>query len=183
MLRFLSFFFILIFCNSAFSSSKKSIISKMEITNNLSFNFIQTIDNKEQKGKCIIKYPKKIFCEYEGHRKKVVVSNGKSLVIKNRNNNSYYIYSLKKTPFNFLLDKNYLISKINDLKARDVDGRYLVFTILENNNEINIFFDNKTSKIVGWQTQDIYQNLVITFISSVKINKKINDDMFILPKK
>ena len=183
MLRFLSFFFILIFCNSAFSSSKKNIISKIEITNNLSFNFIQIIDDKEQKGKCIIKYPKKIFCEYEGHKKKIVVSNGKSLVIKNRNNSSYYIYSLKKTPLNFLLDKNYLISKINDLEARDVDNKYLNFTILENNNEINIFFDKKTSKIVGWQTQDIYQNLVITFISSVKINKKINDDIFILPKK
>ena len=183
MLRFLSFFFILIFCNSAFSSSKKDIISKMEIMNNLSFNFIQIIDDKEQKGKCIIKYPKKIFCEYEGHKKKIVVSNGKSLVIKNRNNNSYYIYSLKNTPLNYLLDKNYLISKINDLEARDVDNKYLNFTILENNNEINIFFDKKTSKIVGWQTQDIYQNLVITFISSVKINKKINDDIFILPKK
>ena len=155
----------------------------MEITNNLSFNFIQIIDDKEQKGKCIIKYPKKIFCEYEGHKKKIVVSNGKSLVIKNRNNNSYYIYSLKNTPLNYLLDKNYLISKINDLEARDVDNKYLNFTILENNNEINIFFDKKTSKIVGWQTQDIYQNLVITFISSVKINKKINDDIFILPKK
>ncbi|MDB9699824.1 outer-membrane lipoprotein carrier protein LolA [Candidatus Pelagibacter sp.] len=155
----------------------------MEITNNLSFNFIQIIDDKEQKGKCIIKYSKKIFCEYEGHKKKIVVSNGKSLVIKNRNNNSYYIYSLKNTPLNYLLDKNYLISKINDLEARDVDNKYLNFTILENNNEINIFFDKKTSKIVGWQTQDIYQNLVITFISSVKINKKINDDIFILPKK
>ena len=154
----------------------------MEIMNNLSFNFIQIIDDKEQKGKCIIKYPKKIFCEYEGHKKKIVVSNGKSLVIKNRNNNSYYIYSLKNTPLNYLLDKNYLISKINDLEARDVDNKYLNFTILENNNEINIFFDKKTSKIVGWQTQDIYQNLVITFISSVKINKKINDDIFILPK-
>ena len=183
MLRFLSFFFILIFCNSAFSSSKKDIISKMEIMNNLSFNFIQIIDDKEQKGKCIIKYPKKIFCEYEGHKKKIVVSNGKSLVIKNRNNNSYYIYRHKNTPLNYLLDKNYLISKINDLEARDVDNKYLNFTILENNNEINIFFDKKTSKIVGWQTQDIYQNLVITFISSVKINKKINDDIFILPKK
>ena len=183
MLRFLSFFFILIFCNSAFSSSKKNIISKIEITNNLSFNFIQIIDDKEQKGKCIIKYPKKIFCEYEGYKRKIVVSNGKSLVIKNRNNNSYYIYRLKNTPLNYLLDKNYLISKINDLEARDINNKYLNFTILENNNEINIFFDKKTSKIVGWQTQDIYQNLVITFISSVKINKKINDDIFILPKK
>ena len=183
MLKFLFVFFILIFSNSAFSSSNKDIISKMKITNNLSFNFIQIIDDKEQKGKCIIKYPKKIFCEYEGHKKKIVVSNGKSLVIKNRNNNSYYIYSLKNTPLNYLLDKNYLISKINDLEARDVDNKYLNFTILENNNEINIFFDKKTSKMVGWQTQDIYQNLVITFISSVKINKKINDDIFILPKK
>ena len=183
MFRLLYFFFILIFCNSAFSSTKEDIISKIKLTNNLSFNFIQTIDNKKQNGSCIIKYPKKIFCEYEGNRKKIVVSNGKSLVIKNRNNSSYYIYSLKKTPLNFLLDKNYLISKINDLEGRDVDNKYLNFTILENNNEINIFFDKKTSKIVGWQTQDIYQNLVITFISSVKINKKINDDIFILPKK
>ena len=183
MLRFLSFFFILIFCNSAFSSSKKNIISKIEITNNLSFNFIQIIDDKEQKGKCIIKYPKKIFCEYEGHKKKIVVSNGKSLVIKNRNNNSYYIYSLKKTPFNFLLDKNYLISKINDLKARDVDGRYLVFTILENNNEINIFFDKKDLNLIGWQTEDIYQNLSITFISSVKKNQEIDSKIFKLPTK
>ena len=165
------------------SSPKDKIISQMKLTNNLSFNFIQTIDNKKQNGSCIIKYPKKIFCEYEGHKKKIVVSNGKSLVIKNRNNNSYYIYRLKNTPLNYLLDKNYLISKINDLEARDINNKYLNFTILENNNEINIFFDKKTSKIVGWQTQDIYQNLVITFISSVKINKKINDDIFILPKK
>ena len=33
----------------------------MQLTNNLSFNFIQTIDNKTENGKCIIKYPKKIF--------------------------------------------------------------------------------------------------------------------------
>ena len=183
MLKFLFVFFILIFANSAFSSSKKDIISKMKITNNLSFNFIQTIEDNEQKGNCIIKYPKKIFCKYDGHKKKIVVSNGKSLVIKNRNNNSYYIYSLKKTPLNFLLDKNYLISKINNLEARNIDDKYLNFKMLENNNEINLFFDKKTSKIVGWQTEDIYQNLVITFISSVEINKKINDDIFILPKK
>ena len=182
MFKFLFILFISLFCNQAFSSSKEAIISKMKLTNNLSFNFMQIIENKKQNGNCIIQYPKKIFCEYNDYKKKIIVSNGKSLVIKNRYNGSYYIYALKKTPLEFLLDKNYLISKIDVLEARVVDNKYLNFTILENNNEINIFFDKKTSDLVGWQTKDIYQNLVITFISSVKINKRINDDIFILPK-
>ena len=70
----------------------------MKLTNNLSFNFIQTINNKTENGKCIIKYPKKIWCEYDNSNKKIIVSNGRSLVIKNRNSGSYYIYPLRKTP-------------------------------------------------------------------------------------
>jgi outer membrane lipoprotein-sorting protein len=154
----------------------------MHLINNLSFNFIQTIDNKNENGKCIIKYPKKIWCEYNDSNKKVIVSNGKSLVIKNRNSGNYYIYPLSKTPLIFLLDKEYLISKINTLEPREIDNKYINFTILENNNEINVFFNKKNLSLIGWQTEDIYQNLVITFISSVKINQKINNKIFILPK-
>ena len=54
--------------------------------------------------------------------------------------------------------------------------------IFENSNKINIFFDKENVSLVGWQTEDIYQNLAVTFISSVKINKEINDKIFILPK-
>ena len=183
MLRFVVIFFILNIYNLAFSSSKENIISKLKTTNNMSFNFIQTIDKKKEKGNCIIKYPKKIFCEYNNSNKKIVVSNGKSLVIKNRNNGNYYIYPLKKTPLELLLNKNYLISKINILEPRDINNKYLNFKILEKNNEINIFFDKKNFNLMGWQTEDIYQNLTITFISSVKINQKIDNKMFILPKK
>ena len=153
----------------------------MQLTNNLSFNFIQTIGNKNENGKCIIRYPKKIWCEYDNSNKKIIVSNGRSLVIKNRNSGSYYIYPLNKTPLIFLLDKKYLISKINVLKPRELDNKFINFTIFENNNKINIFFDKKNLSLVGWQTEDIYQNLVITFISSVKINQTINDKIFILP--
>ena len=79
------------------------------------------------------------------------------------------------------MDKKYLISKINVLKPRELDNKFINFTIFENNNKINIFFDKKNLSLVGWQTEDIYQNLVITFISSVKINQTINDKIFILP--
>ena len=181
MFRILYIFLILSFFSPAFSSIKENIISQMKLTKNLSFNFTQTINDKEESGKCIIEYPKKIFCKYNGSKQKIIVSNGKSLVIKTINKNGYYIYPLYKTPLNFLLDKKYLISKMKALKPRVVSNKYLNFTILENDNEINIFFNKKNLNLVGWQTEDIYQNLSITFISSIEINKKINDKIFLLP--
>ena len=81
------------------------------------------------------------------------------------------------------MDKEYLVSKIDTLKSKEVDNKYIHFKILENNSEINIFFNKDDFNLVGWQTIDVYQNLSITFISSVKINQVIDDDFFVLPKK
>ena len=181
MLRLIIILLMLNFYNPAFSSIKEKIISQMRLTNILSFNFIQTIGEKKENGSCIIKHPKKIYCEYDNSNKKIIVSNGKSLVIKNKNSSNYYIYPLKKTPLSFLLDKDYLISKIKILEPKIISNKYLNFTIFEGNNKINIFFDKSTLILTGWQTEDIYQNLSITFISSVEINKKVNDNIFILP--
>jgi len=175
-------FIVLNFYNPALTSMKEDIISKMEATNNLSFNFIQTVNNKSENGTCILEYPKKIWCEYDGVNKKIIVSNGKSLVIKTNNNNNYYIYPLDRTPLEYLLDKEYLISKIQILEPRDIDEKYINFTIFENKDEINIFFDKKSLNLIGWQTEDIYQNLSVTFISSIRINQKIDQKKFKLPQ-
>ena len=105
----------------------------------------------------------------------------KSLVIKTKS--SYYRYPLKKTLLNLILDKKFLIDKIYKLEERVIDGLYINYTIVENDNQINIFFDNQTFNIIGWQTKDIYQNLNITFLSSIKINEVINKNLFKLPLK
>ena len=182
MLRLVIIFIVLNFYSPALTSIKEDIISKMQITNNLSFNFIQTVDDKSENGKCIVAYPKKIYCEYDGANKKIIVSDGRSLVIKTNNNNNYYIYSLDNTPLKYLLDKEYLISKIEILEPIDIDDKYLNFKIFENNNEINIFFDKKSLNLIGWQTKDIHQNFSVTFISSVKINQKLDKKKFRLPQ-
>ena len=94
----------------------------------------------------------------------------------------YYIYSLKRTPLELILDKDYLISQIKNLNGRIIDNKYLNFTLLNKDNKINIFFDKQTLNLMGWQTEDVYQNLVITFISKVKTNQKIDKNIFKLPK-
>tara|TARA_B100000767_G_scaffold229987_1_gene220882 strand:+ start:354 stop:908 length:555 start_codon:yes stop_codon:yes gene_type:complete len=183
MFKALIIIFTLSFCSPVFSSTKEKIISQMHLIHNLSFNFTQTIDDKNEKGKCVIEYPKKIYCKYDGTNKKIIVSNGKSLVIKTKNLGSYYLYPLNKTPLEYLLDKEYLISKMKILEPREINNKYLNFKIFDNNNEINLFFDIKNLNLVGWQTEDIYQKLTITFISLVKTNQKINKNIFQLPSR
>ena len=112
-----------------------------------------------------------------------MVSNGKSLAIKNQESNQYYLYSLKKTPLELLLDKDFLIDEIKNSESRIVDDKYINFTIFKNNNEINIFFDKETLNLLGWQTEDIYQNLVITYIYKIYYNQMIDEKMFKLPKR
>ena len=168
--------------NTTHAALKDEIILNLEKTNNLSFDFKQTINEKIEEGNCIIEYPKKIYCLYNNLNKKIMVSDGKSLVIKNQMNNSYYYYLLKKTPLNLILDKKYLIDQIKKLEGRIVDNKYFNFTLINNNNKINIFFDKQTLNLIGWQTEDIYQNLVITFIYKIKLNQKIDKNVFKLPQ-
>ena len=182
MFKILIIFVILNFYNPVLSSTKKELISQIQITNNLSFDFIQTVDDKSENGQCIIEYPKKIYCEYDGPNKKIIVSNGRSLVIKNLNKSNYYLYPLNRTALEYLLDKKYLISKIKVLEAKEVDNKYINFKFLENSNEINIFFDKNNLNLVGWQIEDMYQKLSITFISEIKINQEIDKKKFILPE-
>ena len=94
---------------------------------------------------------------------------------------SFYRYSLKKTPLNLILDKNFLIKKINFLKENIIDKNLINFTIVENDNEIDVFFDIKTFNLVGWKTRDIYQNTNITYLSSIETNKEITKNLFKIP--
>ena len=164
------------------ASLKEEIILNLKKTNNLTFDFKQTINQKMEEGNCVIEYPKKIFCLYNNSKKKIMVSNGKMLVIKNQESNLGYVYPLYKTPLELILDKNYLIDQIEKLEGKMINDKYFNFTLKKNDNKINIFFDKQTLNLIGWQTEDIYQNTAITFISKIKINQKIDRNIFKLPQ-
>jgi len=179
MLRFFSIFFFSILVTNSYSEIKNKIIQNLKENKNLNFNFEQKINGKTENGNCTIEYPKKIFCEYARSNNKILISNGKSLVVKTKT--SYYRYPIEKTPLNLILDKNYLISKIYEIEGRVVDESLINFTILENNNEINVFFNNHSYNLIGWQNRDIYQNFNITFLSSIRKNMVLPKDLFKIP--
>ena len=178
MFKYLFIFIFLFLYSNAQASNKDKIIEYLQNTKNLNFNFEQNTNGKIENGNCTIEYPKKIYCKYKKNNK-ILVSNGKSLVV--RTITSYYKYPLNKTPLNLILDKNFLIKKIYNLKEKILDENYINFVIKENDHEINVFFDDKTFNLIGWQTVDIYQNINVTYLSSILINQQIKTNLFKLP--
>ncbi len=178
MLRF-SIFVLIILTTYSHAEIKEKIIKNLKETKNLDFNFEQNINGNIENGNCTVEYPKKIFCLYSTSNNKILVSNGKSLVVKA--GTSYYRYPIEKTPLNIILNKNYLINKINELNERVIDKNLTNFTITEKDNEINVFFNNETYDLIGWQNKDIYQNFNITFLSITSKNRVLPNNLFKLP--
>ena len=55
---------------------------------------------------------------------------------------------------------------------------YYVFNFEYENNSIKIFFDKESLDLIGWETKDIYQNLIQTFLSDININVNVEEKIF-----
>ena len=82
-----------------------------------------------------------------------------------------------------LLDKNFILNEIKKKKLKSINDKYYYFTVNNNDYEINVFFDQKNYNLIGWQTENIYQNLIVTFIYDLKTNIKISKKLFVLPSR
>ena len=177
-MKYLIFILIFFYPLNIFASSKQLIKNKLEETDNISFKFIQKIGKKTEKGDCIISYPKKILCKYDDINNKILVSNGRSLVINSKKIKNYLRYKLKDTPLNLILDKKFLIDKLDQMETIKENDETFSFKIVHNNNLLNIFFDKLSYEIKGWTTTDVYLNRVETNLTDMKTNIMIDQKVF-----
>jgi len=176
--KYIIFILIFFYPLNIFASSKQLIKNKLEKTDNISFKFVQKIGKKIEQGECVISYPKKILCKYDDIYNKVLVSNGKSLVINSKKITNYLRYNLKDTPLNLILDKKFLIDKLDNIEIIQEHDETFSFEIIHNNNLLNIFFDKDTYDIRGWTTTDVYLNTVETKLIDIETNKMIDKKLF-----
>ena len=177
-MRYIIFFLIFFYPSNIFASSIEQIKNKLKETNNISFKFIQKIGKKTEKGDCIISYPKKILCKYDDIYNKILVSNGRSLVINSKKINNYLRYQLKDTPLNLILDKKFLLDKLDQVETIKENDETFSFEIVHNNNLLNIFFDKISYEIKGWTTTDIYLNKVETKLFNIETNIMVDEKLF-----
>ena len=123
-------FIILIFfsiISNVSASIKENIIKKFTDIENVSFDFEQNINGKIENGTCIIEYPKKIYCEYNLSNQKILVADGKSLVIKTEGKASTSFLQRKlQIGYNRaariidMMESEGIVSKANHVGKRDV---------------------------------------------------------------
>ena len=177
-MKYIIFILLFFYPLDVLASSKEQIKNKLNDTNNMSFKFTQKIGKVTEKGECIISYPKKILCRYDDIYKKILVSNGKSLVINSKKIKNYLRYQLKDTPLNLILDKKFLLDKLDKVEIIKENEETFSFEIIHNNNLLNIFFDKSSYEIIGWTTTDVYLNTVETKLLDIETNMMIDERLF-----
>ena len=73
-------FFILLSTNLS-ASEKDQIITQLNNLNSLEFTFDQIINDKTEKGSCLLEFPGKLKCDYFDDKKKELIINKKRLAI------------------------------------------------------------------------------------------------------
>ena len=178
-------FFLLIFLIfspfNLYANEKLKIISKLESLNSLEFTFNQFINDKIEKGSCLLEFPGKLKCNYFDDKKKELTINNKKLAITQKKYNKTYYYPISKSPFLNILYKDKLLEIVKSGKIKI--SNQIIKLIYVNENKITVFFDKKTQDLKGWQIVDQYNNDINFSLKIISKNDKYAKEIFVLPKK
>ena len=100
--------FILLSVNLS-ADEKDQIVTQLNNLNSLEFTFDQIINDKIEKGSCLLEFPGKLKCDYFDDKKKELIINKKRLAITQKRYNKTYFYPISKSPFINILYKDKLL--------------------------------------------------------------------------
>ena len=176
---FLALFFLLI-TTSLTASEKDQIISQLNSLNSLEFTFDQLINEKTEKGSCLLEFPGKLKCNYFDDKKKELVINNKRLAITQKRYNKTYHYPISKSPFLNILYKDKLLEIVQSGKLEVKDQ--IIKLVYLGDNEITVFFDQKNLDLKGWEIKDQYNNNINFSLKIVAKNDVFKKDTFKVPE-
>lgn len=164
----------------------KAISNHFKTVPTMSGEFVQFGPNGEQTGgQFLIKRPGKIRFNYEDPSPITVVSNGRTLAVKNKKLKTTNYYPLKKTPLSLLLSNKI---KIDDKSIRSVEANKDVTTVVMGDkkifgdSEITLMFDPNSQELRQWTIKDAQGKETSVMIFNVQQNIKISNTKFAVIK-
>ena len=162
------------------ANEKNQIIFQLNDLNSLEFTFDQLINEKVEKGSCLLEFPGKLKCNYFDDKQKELVINNKRLAITQKRYNKTYYYPISKSPFLNILYKDKLLEivKLGKIELTDKIIKLIYF----GNNEITVFFDRSSFDLKGWKIIDQYNNNINFSLNIVAKNDVFKKGTFKIPK-
>ncbi len=176
---FLISFFSLI-TSSLLANEKDQIIAQLNSLSSLEFTFDQLINEKTEKGSCLLEFSGKLKCNYFDDKRKELVINNKRLAITQKKYNKTYYYPVSKSPFLNILYKDKLLEIVQSGELELTDQ--IIKLIYFGDNEITIFFDKKNLELKGWKIKDQYNNNINFSLRIVAKNDVFKKGTFKLPE-
>ena len=171
--------FILLSVNLS-ADEKDQIVTQLNNLNSLEFTFDQVVNDKTEKGSCLLEFPGKLKCDYFDDKKKELIINKKRLAITQKRYNKTYFYPISKSPFLNILYKDKLLEIVKSGKLELSDQ--IIKLVYLDDNEITVFFDKKTLDLKGWQIIDQYNNNINFSLKIVAKNDVFKKGTFKIPE-
>ena len=175
-------FLALLFISFSFNlsaSEKDQILTQLNNLNSLEFTFDQLVNEKLEKGNCLLEFPGKLKCEYFDNKQKELVINNRRLAITQKKYNKTYYYPISKSPFLNILYKDKLLEIVRSGKLGSTEQ--LIKLIYLSENEITIFFDKQTLNLKGWKVIDQYNNKINFSLNIISKNDVYKKGTFKIP--
>ena len=174
---FLIFFFL---TANLFANEKNQIIDQLKNLNSLEFTFNQLINDKTEKGSCLLEFPGKLKCDYFDDKEKELIINNKRLAITQKKYNKTYYYPISKSPFLNILNKDKLLEivQLGELKLDD----QMIRLNYSSENQVSVLFDRKNLDLKGWEIIDQYNNNINFTLNVVAKNDIYKKDTFKIPE-
>ena len=172
-------FFILLSANLS-ANEKHQIVAKLNNLNSLEFTFDQIINDKTEKGSCLLEFPGKLKCDYFDDKKKELIINKKRLAITQKRYNKTYYYPISKSPFLNILYKDKLLEIVKSGKL-ELSNQIIKLVYLDD-KEITVFFHKKTLDLKGWKIIDQYNNNINFSLNIIAKNEVFEKGTFKIPE-
>ena len=171
--------FILLSVNLS-ANEKDQIVTQLNNLNSLEFTFNQMVNNKTEKGSCLLEFPGKLKCDYFDDKKKELIINKKRLAITQKRYDKTYYYPISESPFLNILYKDKLLEIVRSGEVELSDQ--IIKLVYLDDNEIIVFFDKKTLDLKGWQIIDQYNNKINFSLNIVAKNDVFKKGTFKIPE-
>ena len=177
--KFILVLFFISFSFKLSANQKDQIINQLNNLDSLEFTFEQFVNEKLEKGSCLLEFPGKLKCEYFDDKQKELVINNKRLAITQKKYNKTYYYPISKSPFLNILYKDKLLEIVKSGKLELTEQ--LIKLIYLNESDITVFFDKKTLDLKGWEIIDQYNNNINFSLNIISKNDVYKKGTFKIP--
>ena len=173
---------------TALDPKQRAIIEKVDnylsSVQTLEGNFVQVAPNgNRSKGEFYISKPGKMRFEYDPPSPTEIISDGESVVVRDRSLATQDLYPLSQTPLRFLLADHVNLMKDTNLVAVYADDVFITVVVEEKNavvgtSRLMIMFSAKDMQLKQWTVTDPQGYDTTVAVYNLDPNTKPNPNMF-----